>query len=52
MRRVDAISFLLTQAKGLGIDLQPIPMTPEEISDSNAPLARAVATEVIEFVAV
>lgn len=51
MRRVDAIAFLLTKAKGLGIDLQPIPMTPEEISDSTAPVARAVATEGIEFVA-
>lgn len=51
MRRIDAIMLLLSKTTGLGIDLQPVPMTPEDIAGKEDIVARAVAAHGIQFIA-
>jgi len=51
MRRIDAIILLLSKTTGLGIDLQPVPMSPEDIARKEDVVAQAVAAHGIEFVA-
>ena len=51
MRRIDAIVLLLSKTTGLGIDLQPIPMTPEDLASEDDVVARAVAAHGIQFLA-
>lgn len=45
MRRIDAIELLISKSRGLGIDLQPIGFSPEEMTDSGNFFARTIATE-------
>ena len=51
MRRIDAITLLLSKTIGLGIDLQPIPMTPEDLASEEDIVARAVAEHGIQLLA-
>ncbi|MCD4750061.1 MAG: nucleotidyltransferase domain-containing protein [Thermoanaerobaculales bacterium] len=51
MRRIDAITLLLSKTTGLGIDLQPIPMTPEDLASKEDVVARAVAEHGVQLLA-
>ena len=49
MRRVDAIELLISKSQGLGVDLQPIGLSPEELADQGDSFARTIATEGISL---
>lgn len=51
MRRVDAISFLLDKTRGIGVDLQPVGLTPEDLDDGDDVVAQAIAADGIEVMA-
>ncbi len=48
MRRVDAIALLLSKTRGLGVDLQPVGLAPEDLADLDDVVARAVAAHGVE----
>ncbi|HUT79230.1 MAG TPA: nucleotidyltransferase domain-containing protein [Polyangia bacterium] len=45
MRRVDVIAFLFERTRGLGFDLQPIGLCPEDLGDEDNVIARAIADD-------
>ena len=49
MRRVDAIEWLISKSQGLGVDLQPIGLSPEELEDQGNSFARTIASEGISL---
>ena len=48
MRRVDTIALLLAKTRGLGVDLQPVGLAPEDLTDVDDAVARTVASDGIE----
>ncbi len=48
MRPVDAIALLLEKTRGIGVDLQPVGLAPEDLLDGDDVVARAVAAEEVE----
>ena len=49
MQRVDTIEWLIAKTRGLGVDLQPIGFSPEEMNDSENSFARTIVTEGISL---
>jgi uncharacterized protein len=49
MRRVDAGALLIARTEGLGLDIQPVGLTPEDLADESDPIAQAVRTDGVEL---
>jgi predicted nucleotidyltransferase len=45
MRRVDVIALLFEKTRGLGFDLQPVGLCPEDLGDEDNVIARAIADD-------
>lgn len=45
MRRVDVIALLFEKTRGLGFDLQPVGLCPEDLGDEDNVIAKAIADD-------